>query len=383
MKHRNRFSSSLSEPRAPKSKSQWTGGFVNTTRASVLLGLVATALCQGQVQVDFLWVLQNSGSRPYAVPEFAKQEMVHQLAATNIDWRMAVIYTDSDRPQLAGTCPGAPGPGRGVICPFTTDTTLFWNGSANAAYMNPGSCGSSTERGFASARVAIDTFLSGTGCLPGGSCSLRPSAQLVVIFLTTTGDQTFTPPPGQPDTSVTSWVNYFSDYDTSTPGPQSAQVHGFLCPESTWTSGFCGDPLTNPDLYARYKELIRRLNGVEGSIREQDFPEVPQRITEILNTIVAEAENENHIPLTFELQQNYPNPFNPSTAIRFSLPNSEFATLRIFNLLGQEIAMLVAGHLTAGTHQVVWNPESTPSGIYFYRLQAGTFNQARKLIVLK
>lgn len=89
------------------------------------------------------------------------------------------------------------------------------------------------------------------------------------------------------------------------------------------------------------------------------------------------------IPEQLELSQNYPNPFNPRTTIRFSIPRSEFTALKIFNLLGQEVSTLVSEKLSAGTHRFEWSPQGMPSGVYFYRLQAGDFAETKKLLLLK
>ena len=76
-------------------------------------------------------------------------------------------------------------------------------------------------------------------------------------------------------------------------------------------------------------------------------------------------------PSGFSLGRNYPNPFNPSTTIEFTLPRSGFVTLTIYDLLGREKATLISGHLSAGSHNAVWNAGNAVSGIYFYRLTAG------------
>jgi hypothetical protein len=89
------------------------------------------------------------------------------------------------------------------------------------------------------------------------------------------------------------------------------------------------------------------------------------------------------IPLKWELEQSYPNPFNPSTTIEFALPKSAFVTLKVYNLLGEEVAMLVAEKLPAGKHQRVWEAKGLASGVYLYRLEAGEFVQTRKLILLR
>jgi hypothetical protein len=88
-------------------------------------------------------------------------------------------------------------------------------------------------------------------------------------------------------------------------------------------------------------------------------------------------------PAKYTLYQNYPNPFNPSTAIKFALPKPSFVTLKIYDLLGNEVATLVAEKLPAGKHQRVWDATGLASGVYLYRLQAGEFIQTTKLVLLR
>jgi hypothetical protein len=85
----------------------------------------------------------------------------------------------------------------------------------------------------------------------------------------------------------------------------------------------------------------------------------------------------------YQLNQNYPNPFNPSTIISFNLPTRTFVTLKIFDLLGREVATLISEELSAGNYSRQWNASKLPSGIYFYRLQAGSYAQSKKLVLLK
>lgn len=91
----------------------------------------------------------------------------------------------------------------------------------------------------------------------------------------------------------------------------------------------------------------------------------------------------NNSPTSFCLYQNYPNPFNPSTTIRFTLQKSEQVSLEIFNLAGQEVATLVNEVCLAGEHQVQWQADGLPGGIYFCRLQLGKNSQIKKLILQK
>ncbi len=103
----------------------------------------------------------------------------------------------------------------------------------------------------------------------------------------------------------------------------------------------------------------------------------------IASVITGLSGNGEAEPLTFALGQNYPNPFNPSTQIQFSIPQSCSVTLKVYDVLGKEVASLVAGDLGAGAHSVTWNAEKIPSGVYFYRLQAGAFSETKKLVLLK
>jgi hypothetical protein len=83
------------------------------------------------------------------------------------------------------------------------------------------------------------------------------------------------------------------------------------------------------------------------------------------------------------LLQNYPNPFNPSTTIRYGLPNRSHVALTVFNTLGQQIAVLQNGEQEAGYHEVKFDGTHLPSGIYFYRMQSGSYAETRKLLFLK
>ncbi len=88
-------------------------------------------------------------------------------------------------------------------------------------------------------------------------------------------------------------------------------------------------------------------------------------------------------PFQFNLRQNYPNPFNPTTTIEFALPKSAFVTLKVYNLLGEEVATLVTEQRAAGIHKINWNARNLVSGVYWYRLEAGDFVQSNKLILMR
>ncbi len=91
----------------------------------------------------------------------------------------------------------------------------------------------------------------------------------------------------------------------------------------------------------------------------------------------------NDIPSAFALGQNYPNPFNPSTTIRFTLPSSQYVTLKVYNLLGEEVATLVDAMVDAGESSVQFDGARLSSGIYLYKLQSGASTQTRRMVFMK
>ena len=88
-------------------------------------------------------------------------------------------------------------------------------------------------------------------------------------------------------------------------------------------------------------------------------------------------------PNSYALYQNYPNPFNPSTNIEFRIPKNGLVTLKIYNILGEEVATLVSGKLAAGSYSYEWNASDLASGVYLYHLEAGEFVETRKMILMR
>jgi hypothetical protein len=113
-------------------------------------------------------------------------------------------------------------------------------------------------------------------------------------------------------------------------------------------------------------------------------------IREVNPSSVSGDENSSNLN-TFVLEQNYPNPFNPTTKIKFTLPSviasgakqSQLVTLKVYNVLGKEVARIVSEDLQAGVYEVEFDASSLTSGIYFYQLKAGTFIQTNKMVYLK
>ncbi len=103
----------------------------------------------------------------------------------------------------------------------------------------------------------------------------------------------------------------------------------------------------------------------------------------LIQVTPAEGVHEEPVPLSFQLSQNYPNPFNPLTIINYQLSIINFVSLKIYDLLGREVATLVEGELPAGSHRVSFDASGFSGGVYFYKLQAGSFTETRKMLLLK
>jgi photosystem II stability/assembly factor-like uncharacterized protein len=126
--------------------------------------------------------------------------------------------------------------------------------------------------------------------------------------------------------------------------------------------------------------------GVSYSIKNQSNQNIPasgimrQPLSEMITSVKG---GKGEIPTKISLSQNYPNPFNPSTNISFSIPSKSFVTLKVFDIIGRELATIVSEQLSEGTYSRQWNAAMMSSGIYFYRLQSGTYSETKKLILLK
>lgn len=115
----------------------------------------------------------------------------------------------------------------------------------------------------------------------------------------------------------------------------------------------------------------------KGDVRNYDFATIKYS----LFTSVIQASNA--IPYNYELKQNFPNPFNPVTTIKYSLTKTEYTTLKIYNSLGNEITTIVDQKQNAGYYSVNWNAHNFSSGLYFYKLNSGTFTDTKKMVLIK
>jgi hypothetical protein len=100
-------------------------------------------------------------------------------------------------------------------------------------------------------------------------------------------------------------------------------------------------------------------------------------------SVTGVSNNNGEIPSVYSLSQNFPNPFNPNTTINYSIPKSGIVTLKVYDLLGREMAVLVNGNAPAGNYSVDFYAGNFSSGVYFYKLESGSFNQIKKLVISK
>lgn len=103
----------------------------------------------------------------------------------------------------------------------------------------------------------------------------------------------------------------------------------------------------------------------------------------VINNSSTNVDNTQEPIQTFHLKQNYPNPFNPETNISWYLPSERFTTIKIYDVLGEEVAVLVNELKNAGTYNLLFNASALSSGVYFYKIEAGEFTETKKLILMK
>ncbi len=118
------------------------------------------------------------------------------------------------------------------------------------------------------------------------------------------------------------------------------------------------------------------------SWKAQEGTELAQ-INDVLTNGITAVEKTSEVPQQFQLQQNYPNPFNPTTIINYRIPVNTYVTLKVYDLLGNLVKTLVDNYQAQGEYSINFNAGNLASGVYFYRLQAGSFTAAKKLLLLK
>ena len=106
-------------------------------------------------------------------------------------------------------------------------------------------------------------------------------------------------------------------------------------------------------------------------------------IAKMTGVPVGIGNNNNSIPTDYNLEQNYPNPFNPVTSINFAIPKAGLVDLRVYDVLGREVAVLMSGYIPAGNHTAQFDAAAFASGVYFYTLTAGDYSATKKMLLIK
>lgn len=132
----------------------------------------------------------------------------------------------------------------------------------------------------------------------------------------------------------------------------------------------------------KVSKLVYIAFPVETISDDSVFSSLIKNSFEFFDTPVS-VSDQNSVPSKFELKQNYPNPFNPNTSIEYSVPNTEYVSLKVYDILGNEVATLVNEKKYAGSYKVNFDASQLSSGVYFYKLNAGTFNRIGKMLLIK
>ena len=159
--------------------------------------------------------------------------------------------------------------------------------------------------------------------------------------------------------------------------PRDTNAVGFL-------TYFNGPDIAGVRAAAESYRVVYMVTGLE-QITEQAIRDTitARSISWLAENVVVGVNDKNNLPVQFNLDQNYPNPFNPSTRISFSIPEKSLTTLKIYDILGNEIATLLNEEKPAGYYELQFDASKLSSGVYLYKLQSNSFVQTKKMILLK
>jgi len=186
--------------------------------------------------------------------------------------------------------------------------------------------------------------------------------------------------------SLSSWLDY-----RNAPGfPYSGTVeHRFRYQSAGGATAMFFSWNLPPEITGLIQDLINgtivnvQISG-SGTYEFNNFATISQlRLIVYYNSIVSSTEDAIKFPINYILEQNYPNPFNPNTIIRWQIPVSSWQSLKIFDVLGNEVATLIDEYKSAGRYEVEFIATTFPAGVYFYQLISGSFIQTNKMILLK
>ena len=157
------------------------------------------------------------------------------------------------------------------------------------------------------------------------------------------------------------------------------QVKSFTGDNSAWSSQYLN---LTPSLEGASSVKVRFRLTSDVSVTEDGWYVDDVKLI-VYNVGLVGIASDEQIPGAYKLEQNYPNPFNPSTVISFSIPKSSTVSLKVFDILGNEVATLVNGNKIQGNYSVEFNGANTASGIYFYKLTAGDYVEVKRMMLVK
>lgn len=231
-----------------------------------------------------------------------------------------------------------------------------------------------------------------SGLIPGATYYWRVRAQFgvsyspwspVLSFTVNPGSFSVVPRPGSPAGGVSLNVN-------------SPKLSWFVPVQSTSSLTFevqlaNNANFTNSTNVSNLQEMQTLINNLPvgqyfwrvRSIAGNDVSNYSESASFLVNTPTSVEDTDVNTPDKFELSQNYPNPFNPSTIISYAIPENSVVTLKVYDILGNEVAVLVNDYKNAGRYTVNFDASSLSSGVYYYRISAGSFSNTKKMLLLK
>ena len=234
----------------------------------------------------------------------------------------------------------------------------------------------------------IKGIASVAGKLQSDDGGVRPASRISLISFQSTDDTEvfyeYDPGSGylSAEESVFKWLSYLScstQLDTanlSDPFPQNSNTVQRLssrCSPVVFYKITGGSHAYPGPYYASYRPAIPDINATLEILRFFQ--------SQVLSPV--DKDRSDPIPQTFYLSQNYPNPFNPNTSIEYSIPQQSHVTVKVFDLLGREVAVLVNEKKDAGRYSVKWDATQFSSGVYFYTLQAGEYRDTKRMSLIK